>query len=101
MVVERWDMYESKRKDKKFAITNGIKTIHFGAAGYDDYTMHKNKDRKENYLRRHRKEDWNDPRSAGFWATNLLWNKPSLRGSISDTMRRYDMKIIHHKKTVL
>ena len=54
----------SKAKGKKYAAVfekNGqkIKTIQFGAQGYDDFTTHKDSDRKDNYLSRHR----NDPRS--------------------------------------
>jgi len=42
-----------------------------------DYTLHKDQERKERYLQRHK----NDPKtidSAGFWARDLLWNKPSI-----------------------
>ena len=61
----------SKRVDKKFdAIINGTKTIPFGAKGYSDFTIHKNEERKQRYINRHKgmHEDWTDPETAGFYA---------------------------------
>jgi len=85
----------SDKKDKKYmAIINDRKTIHFGAAGMSDFTIHKDKERKERYLARHRKnEDWSNPLTASFYATNILWNKPTITESIKDTNRRF--KNIH------
>ena len=41
-------------------------------------------------------EDWNNPLTEAFYATNILWNKPSLAESISDTNRRLkNIKIIY------
>ena len=66
------------------------KTIHFGASGYSDYTIHKDPSRKERYLKRHRKnENWDDPKSASFYATNLLWNKPSFQDSFKDLKQKF------------
>lgn len=81
----------SKRKDKKFdAIIEGKKTVSFGAKGYADYTMHKDPERKQSYVRRHRKnEDWTDPRTAGFYAKHVLWNKPTLQESVKDINKRF------------
>ena len=61
---------KSKKKDKKFdAIIDGKKTISFGAKGYSDFTQHKDPERKQRYLNRHKKnENWNDPKTAGFYA---------------------------------
>ena len=71
------------------------KTIHFGAQGYEDYTIHKNKERKAKYKNRHKgmNEDWDDPFTAGFWALHALWNKPTLQGSLNDIKRNYSIKI--------
>ena len=78
---------KSKKKDKKFdAIIDGKKTIGFGAKGYSDFTQHKDPERKQRYLNRHKKnENWNDPKTAGFYATNILWNKQSNKSSVADT----------------
>lgn len=76
-----------KNEDKK-------KTIHFGAKGYEDYTIHKNNERKYRYIDRHKsKEDWQDPYTAGFWALHALWNKPTLQSSLNDIKRNFDIKI--------
>ena len=94
MVVEIL-IKKSRKDDKKYdAIIqqeNGrSKTISFGQAGASDMTQHKNEERKQRHLNRHRKnENWNDYESAGFYATRLLWNKPSLRESINDTNNKF------------
>ena len=81
----------SKKKDKKFdAIVDGKKTVSFGAAGMSDYTKHKDADRKERYIARHKKkEDWSNPKTAGFYAKNVLWNKTSLQASVADINKKY------------
>ena len=66
------------------------KTIHFGASGYEDYTIHKDDERKERYIGRHEKnENWNDPFTAGFWSRWLLWNKKTIKQSMGDIHRRF------------
>ena len=72
------------------AIIDDKKTVHFGAAGMSDSTKHKDKERKERYLARHKNnEQWNNPLTAGFYAANTLWNKPTITESIRDTNRRF------------
>ena len=79
---------KSSRPAKKYMVRIGNKTIHFGAAGYEDFTTHKDETRKEKYLARHRNEDWTNIHSAGFWARWLLWNKATLTESIRDVSKR-------------
>ena len=88
---------KSSTPGKKFeAIIDGRKTVPFGQRGASDYTIHKDKDRKDRYLARHRKnEQWDNPLTASFYSTNLLWNKPTLTESIKDTNTRF--KNIHIK----
>ena len=70
-----------------------IKTTHFGASGYEDYTGHQDLQRKMNYLGRHeKKEKWNDYMTAGSLSRWILWNKPTLTASIEDYMRRFKLK---------
>ena len=78
---------KSNLPNKKFkAVIDNKKTIQFGQAGASDMTQHKNENRKERYIDRHKKnENWNDPKTAGFWSRWLLWNKPTLTESIGDT----------------
>ena len=70
-----------------------FKTTHFGAEGYEDFTRHKNKTRKQNYLNRHRnREDWNNPFTPGALSRWILWNKPTLAASIAAFKKRFHLK---------
>ena len=70
-----------------------IKTTHFGASGYEDYTTHGEMQRKMNYLARHKdREDWNDYMSSGSLSRWILWNKPTLSESIKDYMNRFRLR---------
>ena len=77
----------SQRSDKKFkAVIDNNKTIHFGSQGASDFTLHKSEERKQRYINRHQEnEDGADPKTAGFYAKNILWNKPTIQASIKDT----------------
>ena len=82
---------DSKNKKYKAVITNGTtkKTIHFGAKGYSDYTIHGDETRKQNYISRHKtNEDWNNI-NAGFLSRFILWNKRTVQESISDLNAKY------------
>ena len=87
----------SKNKAKKFdAIISGGKTISFGANGMSDFTIHKDEERRQRYISRHKKnEDWEDPLTAGFYAYHVLWNKKTLQESIDDMNRRFWKKGWH------
>lgn len=84
-------------KKHKFKVEVNGKTVKFGAYGYSDYTIHKNKERKKRYILRHKGmgEDWNDMGTAGFWARWLLWNKPSLEDSIKNIEKKFNVNIIY------
>ena len=69
------------------------RTIHFGAANYDDFTSHGDEKRRANYLKRHANEDWTDETTAGCWARWLLWNKPTIAASIRDVNRRFGLDV--------
>jgi hypothetical protein len=98
--MKRVYLYKSNKSGKKYCVVNGNKTIHFGASGYSDYTIHKDKDRMKRYTERHKnKENWRNMNSAGFWAKWILWNKPSLRGSITNTAQRFKIKIVNKSNT--
>jgi hypothetical protein len=69
-------LYTSTRKNKKYMLFNGCKTVHFGQIPYEDFTKHKNKTRRKNYLIRSNniKGKWkNDKYSPNNLAINLLW----------------------------
>ena len=74
--------------------TNGekIKTTHFGAAGMSDYTKHKDPERKQRYINRHKaRENWNDYKSAGSLSRYILWGEPTLRESIEKYKKRFKL----------
>lgn len=69
-----------------------LKTVKFGAAGMSDYTKHRDPERKNRYLERHKeREDWTNPLTAGFWSRWILWNLPSVSQSLADVKRRFDL----------
>lgn len=71
-----------------------VKTTHFGAKGMSDFTKHKNEERKNKYLNRHKKnENWNDYKSAGSLSRYILWNKPTIEESIRDYVRKFNLTI--------
>ena len=79
-------------KYKYYIITKNEKKIYFGAAGYSDFTIHKDPERKQRYINRHEKnENWTKSGidSAGFWSRWLLWNKPSIKSSYQDIKKRF------------
>lgn len=84
---------KSTRSEKKYMATFNDGTVtHFGAAGMSDYTKHKDYERKQRYINRHRKrENWNDPKTAGALSRWILWNKESLRSSITDYKKRFNL----------
>lgn len=89
---------ESANPSKKFTairLNPTLKHIFFGQKGYDDYTTHKDADRKDAYIFRHKSnEDWENPDTAGFWSKHILWNKPTIDASIKDVEKRFDIKIV-------
>nr|QYA18540.1 DUF5754 protein [Clandestinovirus] len=88
---------KSSKKDKKWMVRlPSGKTVHFGAAGYQDYTQHKDTERKRRYIIRHQKrEKWSKAgvTTAGFWSRWILWNQPSLLSSIRNTANKFKMNI--------
>jgi hypothetical protein len=86
----------SQNPKKKYCAVEipSMKKIFFGAAGYEDFTIHNDDKRKQNYLLRHKKnEDWEDLEKAGTWSRFLLWNKPTLDKSIRDMENRFNIRI--------
>ena len=82
---------KSHRLEKKLeAVIDGTKTVPFGQAGASDFTIHKDPARKERCINRHKKNECcDDPTTAGFYSRWLLWNKPTLKQSLSDLNNKY------------
>jgi hypothetical protein len=82
----------STRKNKRYVaeFSDGSKT-HFGDSRYDNYTIHKNEEKKRRYILRHSKEDWTDPKKAGTLSLYILWNKPTLEASVEDYIETFGL----------
>ena len=68
---------KSTRKGKRFMVTfqNG-KTVHFGLDGGKTYIDEGDKIKRAAYLARHQKrENWNDPYSAGALSKFITWGE--------------------------
>jgi len=70
-----------------------IKTTHFGASGYNDFTITNDLQAKMNYLARHKdREYWLIFMTAGSLSRWILWNKTTLKESIEDYMNKFNLK---------
>ena len=69
------------------------KTVAFGSAGMSDYTINKDKARRQRYLDRHRKrENWNNPMSAGSLSKWILWgDSTSKQANIRAFKKRFNL----------
>tara|TARA_R110002012_G_C11209137_1_gene560964 strand:- start:115 stop:378 length:264 start_codon:yes stop_codon:yes gene_type:complete len=77
--------FKSKAKNKKFSVyvmkDGKKKLIHFGDTRYEDFTQHKDKERRKSYLKRakgikNKKGEltYKDKNTANYWSVKLLWN---------------------------
>ena len=92
----RATLQRSSRKGKKYQVTDNDKVIHFGAAGYSDYTRIQDEARKKSYIKRHEAiEDWNRSgiETAGFWAKHILWAEPSIEQSARKVRERFGVDL--------
>ena len=73
---------DRKNKKKMVLVKRGdkVKVVHFGQKGYQDFTQHKDKKRRKNYLTRSAgiknksgQLTKNDPFSPNYWARKELW----------------------------
>jgi hypothetical protein len=98
---------KSKRPNKKYVVDTGDKKIYFGDSKYRDFLLindekskyyEPSKIERENiksrYRRRHRNDNLDNPFSAGALSYYLLWGETSLRKSIQDFEKRFNIKII-------
>jgi len=74
------DIVVSWRQNKKYAVFYNGRWIHFGDDRYDDYTTHRDRDRRDSYRKRsssitnrYGKRTYKDRNYANFWAYHLLW----------------------------
>jgi hypothetical protein len=81
----------SKKEGKKWdAVFDDGKVVSFGAAGYEDYTMHRDEERRERYRKRHAKDLGEDVRTPGYLSYYVLWgDSTSRQKNLLDYQRRF------------
>ena len=70
------------------------KTIHFGSAGMDDYTITKDKEQRKRYRSRHKKDlQTGDYTRAGYLSWHILWgNSTSRQENIRSFKSKFNLK---------
>lgn len=76
---KRGKIYRSTNKNKKYMIYDNIhnRYVYFGQMEYEDFTKHKDKNRRKNYLTRSSKirGNWKkNPFSPNNLSRKILWN---------------------------
>ena len=73
--------YSTRKNNKYMATLPSGKKVHFGSPNYPQYTIHKDKDRRDKYLTRAKKIrnkqgelTYTNSESANYWSIQLLWN---------------------------
>lgn len=91
-----YTLYPSNIKGKRYTVYvpkgQTLQKIDFGSSEHENYTMHKDPERRRLYRLRHKNDRINDPTSAGFWSMHVLWNKPSITESFRDAVARAKAK---------
>lgn len=88
----------SNRKNKKWQVNVNGKVIHFGDTRYEDYTIHKDPERRKQYIIRHRNDNITDPSTAGFWSYHLLWSHPNMTTAFNYIMKTFKPNLIPYQK---
>jgi hypothetical protein len=85
-------LMRSHRKGKRFMVEINGETLHFGSSVGRTYIDHKDKQKRQNYLARHRvREDWTKI-NAGSLSRFLLWgNSTSLQQNIKEYKKRFNI----------
>ena len=93
------DVRPSTRPDKKLMATfdiGKVKVVHFGAAGYGDYTSHHARDpalakrKRAAYIARHgATESWTDPTTPATLSRYVLWEKTTVPAAVAGFRRRF------------
>ena len=94
---------KAKNKNKRFTAyfnkDGKTEKVEFGAKNGNTFLDHKDKTKKENYIKRHSSNPLEKPflnkkkfaNKPSNLAKGLLWNKESLKESIKDYKRKYNV----------
>jgi hypothetical protein len=93
-MVKLLSVKPSTRPDKKLMATFDDGTVtHFGAKGMNDYTLTGDKEARDRYRARHKKDlETRDPKRAGFLSFYILWgDSTSRQQNIRDYKNRFNL----------
>lgn len=91
----------SIRKGKKWRMVfetkdhSVLEKVDFGAEGMEDFTTHKDEQRKQRFLSRFQKlikEYENDPSAPITLSKYILWNKPTIAESLGDYKKHFGLR---------
>ena len=96
---KRVEIKTSTQQDKKYMALfynsedKKIKTTHFGSKGMNDFTLTGDKNARERYRKRHKKDlDTNDFTRAGYLSYFILWGEfQDIKKNISDYKKRFSL----------
>lgn len=77
---------KNKRYDAYYYVGDKIKKTSFGSPKHENYTIHKDKERRKRYRDRHKNDNLDDPTSAGALSWFLLWGEST---SLKDNIDNY------------
>ena len=82
---KKWRVYLSDGEHERH--------VDFGATGYEDYTQHHDKERRQRYRDRHQKDlETEDPTRAGFLSYYILWgDSTSFERNLSAFKRKFSL----------
>ena len=85
---------KSSNPQKKYDAIFNNKTVSFGSAPYEDYTIHRDDKRRESYIKRHgATQSWTDINKPQTWARYLLWEKKTIPEAIKFIENEFNLKI--------
>ncbi len=96
----RVEISKSDNKEKRYKAIfydndDKIKTTHFGQknpTGKGAFPDHKDPEVKKNWIKRHEvRGNFEDPTTASALSRWILWNKPSVRESISNYKHKFNL----------
>ena len=96
--VPLYELTPSTLAKKKFDVyvespSGHIKKVSFGHSDYEDYTIHKDPERRKRYLNRHRNDHIDDPTAPGFWSYHVLWGPyTSLQKNLTRVKKMYHLQ---------
>jgi hypothetical protein len=85
---KKWTAIFCMCKGESKCCAKDKKKVHFGATGYEDYTMHKDTKRRENYRSRHTSGKTAKPDTADALSYYILWGDSTSRQTNINTFKK-------------